>query len=102
VSVPSSLSTWKEREPMPLPPLPVPKLEHTLHAIEQASAALRSADDPARQQVFSEAIDEFRHGLAPELEAALLNFAEHENAHGAVGSPRIGCAAITPPARRCR
>jgi carnitine O-acetyltransferase len=60
----------------------VPKLEHTLHAIEQASAALLSADDPARQQVFSEAIDEFRHGLAPELEAALLNFAEHENAHG--------------------
>ncbi|MGO3151211.1 MAG: choline/carnitine O-acyltransferase [Galactobacter sp.] len=67
---------------MPLPPLPVPKLEHTLQAIETASAALLTVDDPARQQAFSGAIDDFRHGIAPKLQAALLNFAEHENTHG--------------------
>lgn len=66
---------------MPLPPLPVPSLEHTLTALHRAALALASPDqgeDLEQVEQFGAAITTFQRGDGPHLQKALEAHAEHE------------------------
>jgi hypothetical protein len=66
---------------MPLPPLPVPSLVHTLTALHRATLALAGPDRPddLRQvEEFDAAITTFHRGDGPHLQKALEAHAEHE------------------------
>jgi carnitine O-acetyltransferase len=66
---------------MPLPPLPVPSLEHTLTALHRAALALARPDHPdelERVETFRQSLAAFHQGDGPRLQAALEEHAAHE------------------------
>lgn len=66
---------------MPLPPLPVPSLEHTLTALHRAALALARPDHPEeleRVERFRQSLAAFRQEAGPGLQTALDEHAAHE------------------------
>ncbi|MGO3151212.1 MAG: choline/carnitine O-acyltransferase [Galactobacter sp.] len=66
---------------MPLPPLPVPSLEHTLLALDRAATALARPEDPeelGRVERFRQNLAAFQRGDGPRLQEALEEHAAHE------------------------